>query len=298
MKRDTIRKNTSSFVKECMDLRGNLYDYSLVDYKNNKTKVKIICKNHGVFEQTPNNHLSKKQQCPKCSDFYFEIKNQENCILDFEKIHGKKYDYSKVKYNGNKVKVEIICPNHGSFFQTPNNHLKGQHCPNCIKKSNFDFINQSNLIHNNKYIYTNTNYINDRSKVKIECFSHGIFEQRAGSHFSGIGCPKCRESKGERTIRIFLEENKIDYFYNYSFPNCLFTKPLRFDFYLPKYNTCIEFDGEQHYKSIKFFGGKTGLNKRIKRDKIKTEFCKKTNIELIRLTNKDVIKNKLYECLL
>lgn len=296
--RTTKKKNTEIFINDCIKKIGNKYDYSLVSYKNNKEKVKIICGIHGIFEQTPNNHLSKLQNCPKCSINHFELKTTSEVVSNFIEKHGNKYDYSKVKYVGNKVKIEIKCRKHGIFYQTPNNHLKGQDCPIC-KKINIDsFIEKANKKHNNKYDYSLVRLKNMNSKIEITCKEHGEFTQIAHSHTYGSGCPSCNESKGEREIKILLEKNKINYIKEHSFPECKLINKLRFDFYLPNINTCIEFDGEQHFKPIEYYGGKKEFEIIIKRDKIKSDFCKSNNINLIRVKFNDSIKNKLIECLL
>ena len=293
-----MKKNTSSFIKECLTIRGDKYDYSLVDYINNKKKVKIICKEHGIFEQSPNNHLSKLQDCPKCSPYHFELKNTEDVIKEFKLKHENKYDYSKVDYKNNKVKIEIICPEHGSFFQTPNNHLRGQDCYSCKKINLNDIIKSFNIIHNNKYDYSKViEYTNCRKKIEIICPEHGSFFQVTNSHKSGVGCPNCCDSKGERDIKKILQEKKITYINEYTFEGCYLKKKLRFDFFLPEKNICIEYDGMQHFKSVNYFGGDTALKITKKRDKIKNDFCDKNGIKLVRIKFNDNIKIKLIKCL-
>lgn len=129
------RSNTNEFIKKAKDKYGNKYDYSKVDYKNNKTKVCIICHEkdefgdeHGEFWQRPNDHLSG-YECPKCKNEYIPTTKEwiKRAIL----IHGNRYDYSKVNYINPSTKVCIICPIHGEFWQTPNNHLNGANCPSC-----------------------------------------------------------------------------------------------------------------------------------------------------------------------
>lgn len=296
--RNTKKKNTQTFIKECIEKRGFKYDYSLVSYINNKKKVKIICKYHGVFEQTPNNHLSKLQDCPLCSEKHFDLKTTEQVISDFKLKHGDKYDYSKIEYKGNKVKVEIICKKHGSFYQTPNNHMKGQNCKECTKISTEEFIKRSINIHKNKYNYDSVNYVNMNKKVKILCKKHGFFNQVPHSHLYGIGCPDCQESKGEREIRNELDRLGINYKSQYSFENCFFKKKLKFDFYIPTLNTCIEYDGEQHFRAIDFYGGISNFKNQKQRDLIKEKYCSDYNIKLIRISYKDELKIKLSECLL
>jgi len=117
-----------------------------------------------------------------------------------KKIHGDKYDYSKVNYTNSKTKICIICPKHGDFFQCPNKHLSGQGCPVCGKidsnkkriiLSTQEFVNQANLIHEHKYLYLNTHYKGRHKKIKYLCCRHGEIEQEANSHLKGKGCPFC-----------------------------------------------------------------------------------------------------------
>jgi len=290
------RLNTEEFISLCREVRGDKYDYSKVEYINNKQKVFIICKSHGIFNQTPNNHLSKKQDCPKCSDFYFEKLSTEQFILNSRKVHGLKYDYSLAKYVGNKIDVQIICKKHGIFNQTPNNHISKEHvCPKCSNKfrDTSTFIEKSNKVHNFKYDYSIDKYKNCRTLIKIKCKDHGIFEQLPGSHLQGNGCPVCCESKGERKISNYLLKSNIKYIPQYKFKDCKNIYPLSFDFYLPNFNTCIEYNGEQHFTSIEYFGGDIDFEKRKKRDEIKKEFCINNKIDLINIKYNENIEEKL-----
>jgi len=127
------RLTTKQFIDRAKKVHGNKYDYSLVQYKNTKTKVKIICPVYGIFEQTPHAHL-QGQNCYKCGII---IKNNklrkstEQFIIDAKEVHGNKYNYSLVQYKNWSIKVKIICPEHGIFEQTPSNHLQGNGCPKC-----------------------------------------------------------------------------------------------------------------------------------------------------------------------
>jgi hypothetical protein len=124
------RLDTESFTKKATSQHGGRYDYSLVEYVNNKTKIKIVCCDHGVFEQYPHHHL-QGFGCPDCGG---------NGKLDTETFikkatdkHGDKYDYSLVDYVNTRAKVTIFCPKHGEFLQAPRNHLSGDGCPGCAK---------------------------------------------------------------------------------------------------------------------------------------------------------------------
>ena len=208
---------------------NNKYDYSLIDYKRSDQKVKIICPIHGLFKQNPEFHL--KRGCPICEGNMKLTTDQ--IIYIFKEIHDTKYDYSLVEYKGDKIKVQIICPN------------------------------------------------------------HGIFEQRPCNHKNGEGCPKCRESKGEIKIRKILNEHNINFISQKKFSECKDQHKLLFDFYLPEINTCIEYDGEQHFESNSFFGGDVRLINQIKKDQIKNDFCEKNNIKLLRIRYDDDIYDKL-----
>ena len=132
----SLGKTTEQFIKETKIIHGNKYDYSLVDYKGSKTKVKIICPIHGAFEQTPSNHLHKThpQGCPYCCNT--KKKNTEEFIKKSKEIWGNKYDYSLVNYKNNREKVKLKCLKHNLIFeQTPKKHYLGEGCPLCLNKS-------------------------------------------------------------------------------------------------------------------------------------------------------------------
>ena len=121
------------FIEKAKQIHGEKYDYSKVEYKNNHTKVCIICPEHGEFWQLPSSHL-QGHACQKCSLKKLSKINSlglENFIKKAKKVHGDKYDYSKVNYINNKTKVCIICPEHGEFWQKPNDHLNGCGCQIC-----------------------------------------------------------------------------------------------------------------------------------------------------------------------
>lgn len=127
-KRSNVRKTTEQFIEEARQIHGDKYDYSKVVYLNNRTKICIICPEHGEFMQTPANHL-KGQGCPFCVG---NVKlTTEDFIQRARKVHGDKYDYSKVNYIKNSTKVCIICTEHGEFLQSTTRHLRGAGCPFC-----------------------------------------------------------------------------------------------------------------------------------------------------------------------
>jgi very-short-patch-repair endonuclease len=270
-------------------VHNNKYDYSLIDYKNIHIKISIICPIHGEFKQRPNNHLHGKG-CLKCGGS--EKSNVHKFIERANLKHNNKYDYTKVDYINGKTKVKIICSEHGEFEQMPCVHLRGNGCKKCSNKikQNYkkitlsEFKNKSNLKHNNKYDYSLINDIDLNKKYNIICPIHGEFKQKLRNHlYQGNGCPRCKDSKGEIEISKWLLSKNIKFNPQHRFKDCRYIKPLPFDFYLPDYNICIEYDGEQHYKIIKKFGGVNNFIKIKKRDKIKTEYCIKNKIKLLRI---------------
>ena len=122
------RRTIGEFIAEAKKIHSDRYDYSKVEYINNSTKVCIICKEHGEFWQTPHRHLAG-DGCPICR--VNRKLTTEEFIVKAKNVHGDKYDYSKTKYINTRTKVEIICPKHGEFWQTPHNHICGDGCPVC-----------------------------------------------------------------------------------------------------------------------------------------------------------------------
>jgi len=128
------------------------------------------------------------------------------------KVHGDKYDYSMVSYISNRIDVEIICHKHGSFFQKPHNHLVGKGCSVCSgnkKNTSEDFIKKSTKKHNSKYDYSEVDFKDSKSYVRIICPTHGVFEQMPNKHLNGSGCLKCGGSEKSNTKEFIEKSNKI-----------------------------------------------------------------------------------------
>ena len=284
------------FIERSNKIHNNKYDYSLVEYINIHTKVKILCPEHGEFLQEPKSHMSGCG-CSFCDDNKRKT-NIKDFIKKSQEIHSNKYDYSLVKYINNHTKIKIIYPQHGIFTQTPYKHMnRKQGCPSCnggIKFNTEIFISKSKDIHGEKYDYSSVNYINSSTKVEIICKIHGIFKQIPNNHISKkYGCPYCNESHGEKEICKILNNNNINYIRQYKFNNCRHILPLPFDFYIPDFNLCIEFDGEQHFRIFEKWGGEENLLNIKRNDEIKNQFCKNNNIEILRIKYNENIKDLL-----
>ena len=190
---------TTDFIKRAIYVHGDLYDYSSVDYKNNKTKVIIICKKVShIFEQQPTNHLNGNG-CPKCA---IRRGTTDTFIKKAIAVHGDAYDYIKSRYETNINKITIICKkaNH-EFEQSPNSHLRGSGCPQCSNKNRTkttdQFIKSAIEVHGDLYDYSQVNYENSGKKITIFCKKSGHqFKQTPYTHLSGSGCPKCAIRRG------------------------------------------------------------------------------------------------------
>jgi len=211
--------NTNIFIEKANKIHNNKYDYSKVNYVNNKTEVIIKCPEHNIFKQPPNSHLTG-YGCGKCGKCFM---NTNYFIEKAKKIHGDKYNYSKVNYVNNETNVVIICNVHDEFLQNVNNHLRGNGCPKCSRcfmDKNY-FIEKANKIHNNKYDYSKVDYINTNTKVIILCSIHGNFLQSPDKHLQKRGCKKCQydvlkkqlTKSNENFIKdaILIHGNKYDY---------------------------------------------------------------------------------------
>jgi rubrerythrin/very-short-patch-repair endonuclease len=375
---------TKEFIKRAKEVHGDRYDYSKVDYVNSGVKVCIICKEHGEFWQYPLNHTRAKMKCPPCAiiqrankrrgtteQFITKAKLTHGNKYDYSKsiftgvddkliiichkldkdgkehgefkqsayshvngsgcfrcvhkksntqpkilttkgfiekavkIHGNRYDYSKIDYKGYNVHVCIICLEHGEFWQRPARHLTSEaDCPKCAKIQHAldafltqeEFIESAKEVHGDRYDYSLVKYTGMKNKVTIKCSNGHIFKQSAGTHINGHGCPKCNRSKGEIIIEDWLIKNNIRYKHEKTFKGCKDKGFLRFDFYLIDFNMCVEFDGKQHFEVIGKWKNNGDLEGTIRRDKIKTNYCKSNNIKLLRFNykqSKEEITNRL-----
>jgi len=282
------------------------YDYSLIDknnYKGVNSYVKIVCPIHGEFEQILYLHYNSNTGCPKCSNALPSSlqKGLKYYIDKSNMVHNFKYDYSLINesdFRTSHQKVKVRCKNNHIFEVTLKEHISHKSgCVLCNRPVNNleTFISASTLKHGNKYDYSKVNYVNQNTKVIIICKTHGEFTQKPTNHYhSKRGCPKCKTSRGEMVIDNILTYNEIKFEKNKTFSGCKDKNLLQFDFYLPDYNMIIEYDGIQHFKVIGRFGGISEFEKTVTHDKIKNEYCKSNNINLLRISYKENIINKMF----
>lgn len=299
---------TDSFIEKARTVHGDTYGYDKTVYIHSRKKVKIFCKKcNKYFEQEAGLHIGG-HGCQKCwrPGAWKKTGNkarmsQNDFINKARTIYGNRYDYSKVIYTGNKNNVTIICSVHGEFESNAGNFIHGHDCYKCSMTENGNhknevarksFLERARKIHGNRYEYL-SEYKSAFEKIKMRCTECGrIFHQTPSNHLhvNGYGCKLCKTSKGEAAIEKFLIKNNISFIREATFNNCRgISQVIPFDFYLPKYNTCIEYDGIQHFKITGF--GSSSPEKVFKNlkftDAIKNKYCRDEEIQLIRIPYTD-----------
>ena len=297
---NNIKLTNDEFIKRAINLHGNKYDYSKINYVDNKTKVEIICKIHGIFKQLPSTHYLMGNGCFKCSLISSSNKqksNKEEFIKKAIDIHKNKYDYSNVIYTGCFNKIIIKCAIHGEFIQTPTKHLSGHGCVVCnnskrndiFRSNNDEFIKKAINIHNNLYDYSKVNYVNNKKKILIICKIHGEFSQSPSGHINKrSGCPYCyTKTEGilmDKLSKIYpslKSQLRVEWCKNI---NCL-----PFDFYIDEYKIIIELDGGQHFKQVQNW---EKIEKLQLKDIYKIKCANLNYYSVIRLLQEDVYNDK------
>lgn len=235
---------TEEFIKRAVELHGDTYDYSKTEYVRALSKIKIICKIHGEFEQLPSGHLNGKG-CSTCGTGRGRISTSV-FVNEAIAIHGDKYDYSNSIYTKYSDKITIRCKKHDFVFkQLYASHItRKAGCPLCAgktRKTTEKFIEEAQSVHGDRYDYGDTVYQSYMQPLQITCKVHGAFFQSPNNHIRGAtNCPKCtgRRSKACGEIADFLSQHtniKLEF---------KFDKSARaIDIFLPEHNLGIEFNG-------------------------------------------------------
>ena len=300
------KKTTEEFIKEATTKHEGKYSYDYVEYKGNKTHVKIVCPIHGEFWQTPDRHLHTSG-CKKCA----AEKRGMNKRLKFEDFisksnvkHKWKYKYIEDTFVKGDIETKIICPIHGEFWQTPDSHMRGHGCPKCKgdklaklrKEECVDFIEKSKIVHGDKYDYSLVKYEDRKTEVCIICPKHGIFKQKPCVHLRGGGCQKCKKSHLETKTEHILNDLNIDYVGQQMFDWLINERKMPLDVYIPQYNVAIECQGDQHIINRDTYYNKNGqFEKRLLMDKLKLKLCSEHGINIIYIFAKKNSKHRLDE---
>lgn len=212
------RLTTEDFISRAKQKHGDKYIYDKCEYVNAKTKVIITCKEHGDFTTIPASHL-RGHDCLLCSTdraSKSRALDTETFIMRARKVHGDRYSYKNTNYISADDKVEIICSDHGSFYQRAAGHLSGKGCSACAvisKAASMSvtedyFIAKSISRHGYKYDYTQS-FPLIKKKAKISCPAHGVFMQSPLAHMRGQGCPECSIEKSRSTLHSFIESARM-----------------------------------------------------------------------------------------
>lgn len=248
--------------------------------------LNYICPNNHTVSMSYHKWKSSIHKCNECSKL--SLKKRFSLSYDFVKkiFEDRNYKLLSTNYNNKKEKLNFICPNnHEGSISFDSFHYAKSECAKCTNSKKYTIDEIKSILAKDNYTLLSTNYINNKEKLYMLCSKKHNIDMRLNDFISGYRCKVCIESQGERKITNFLDNNNNVKYYDteYKFNNCSNFKPLPFDFYVNDL-FLIEYDGEQHFREVEFFGGKEGLILRQKNDKIKTDYCKKNQIPLLRIS--------------
>ena len=304
-------ERNNGFLQRLNEKYGDKYTWITTDFGDYfKDKVKFICPKHGEVEQTLctllNEDNGNGDGCPKCKREYQNLKQSYSLEEAIEKAKSleccKDYDFSYVtEWLGVKHKYTFRCKKHNTIFKQTFDCIFGNNsngCPDCLKEyienrppvfTNEEFIERAREVHGNKYDYSKVEYKDNRTPVCIICQKHGEFWQTPMSHLSGCGCQKCHNSILETRVRVMLENVGIEYNQEYSIKKLtgeIFNKkPQRVDFFLPNEGICIECQGLQHFKDVKF-------NNKMSDEDVKQIYIRNKKSDIFKF---DILKQKGYD---
>lgn len=264
---------------------------------NRRSKLKIQCKCGEIFYTGYESFVRQnKRQCRKCKNE--ELRQKRNFSFDYIRSYIESFEGYKLIdnfYINARTKLNIMCPRGHIFKMSFECFQRGSRCPVCYGKqvkTTDKFKSEIKEKYNDEYEVLGE-YVNAHTKIlvkHIKCSNE--YKVTPDAILRGNGCPLCNQSKGEQKIRLYLENNDFVFDREYDkFENLKsdLGNPLRFDFAMfndiNKENLfcLIEFDGEQHFRWIKGWQTKRDFETLQYHDKLKNEFCKINNINLIRI---------------
>ena len=281
------------------EFEAKVAEYGLVkvigEYKGGYKPIRYQCLFCNKEWTTKASNIMYGRGCPECGAKR-SVSKRTMTHEQFVSMMAEKNPDVEVtgRYCNSSTKIKVRCKKcNYEWEQTPNNlSTKLSGCPNCrydkvalkLKKAQEDFIKE--LVEVHPTIELVGEYKNNKTRTKFRCAVCGcewLTDPHSVVNGQQSGCPHCKKSKGENAIKDFLKENKIQFETQKAFQNCKHKRLLKFDFYLPDYNLCIEYQGAQHYKSVDYFGGIEGFEESQIRDNIKRKFCETNNILLLEI---------------
>lgn len=274
------KKSPAYYLEKCLAVHGGLYAYDESSFSRSVDPVRVLCAEHGWFEQRLLNHLHGAG-CPQCAG------RGVDWVARFVSVHGTTYDYSRVVFRGYKEPVEVICAEHGSFWQTPDNHYRGrQGCPACgrqrVRESKQlpvgEFIRRAREVYGDRFEYDEQQFDNMlRGQVRILCKDHGWFHQNPVNHLAGkVGCTRCNNMKSapEDAVAEYLGQ-----FTTVVRRDRSLIGPKELDIYLPEHSLAVEFCGMYWHSH----GDKADEKKNKRRHAEKHRLCAEKGVRLITL---------------
>ena len=231
---------TEELINKAKEIYGNKYTYNKIKFVDYDTNFVVCCPEHGDFEKDYNHFIVRKRGCNDCKmkEVFSRLreKNKEKFLRRAKEKYGDKYSYNLNEYTDSKTPITITCPKHGSYSMTPDRHLNKKYgCRECAKESIIsafsmtkdEFIKRARKKYGDKYDYSLVDYKNMRTKVKIICPVHGLFEQAPAKHLEGE-CNRCAKEKmwaknpRRITTEKFIERAKKRHGnrYDYSLSRC------------------------------------------------------------------------------
>ena len=252
------------------------------EYIDSRQPLDTLCP-CGHSWQTKMTNFQRGSRCEEC-------KNKEK-LEEIRQIFAKEgYTLITDTDLSSRELYEVVCPHGHTWKVTIGNFKTGRRCKYCkyekagsSQRLSYEYIKQE--IEKEGYKLLSTCYNNAHELLSIQCTEGHVFSIQWANWQQGYRCPICNEERsyGEKTIERYLVDNNILYEREKQFKDCKDKQVLPFDFYLPDYNLCIEYDGEQHFKEVKWFGGKEGFEKRVKHDNMKNKYCEDNSINLLRI---------------
>ena len=253
-------------------------------------RIEIWCgnPNHKPYDVRFGNFKGKlKRRCPYCNG---GIKYTYDYIKNYVESFG--YTLLSKEYINCKETIIVQCDKGHKPYETTFDNFTQCKCSKCgheyvasLKRKTLEQFKTELLLKNKDVEIIGNEYKNEDEKIECRCKVNKEHLWKATPHnlLKGSGCPYCKKSKGEERIKQELINRNIIFKEEYEFDDCIYRKTLPFDFYLPQYNICIEYDGQQHYQIIETFGGLDRFIDQKIRDTIKNIYCQQNNIKLIRI---------------